>query len=121
MKRFLSFVLAAISTIACTQREIEEVRLSPDGDKIFASIASTETKVQLNTWDYSTGETKYIVLSEYSRFTLTLSTTGTGEYGNSVDVFFVLKNGETTNRWWGGLWGSNSSAMDRTLDIAKTI
>lgn len=48
MKRFLSFVLAAISTIACTQREIEEVRLSPHGDKIFASIASTETKVQLN-------------------------------------------------------------------------
>ena len=48
MKRFLSFVLAAISTIACTQREIEEARLSPDGDKIYASIASTETKVQLN-------------------------------------------------------------------------
>ena len=82
---------------------------------------SGETKVQLNTWDYSTGETKYIVLSEYSKFTLTLSTTGSGEYGNSLDVFFILKNGETTNRWWGGLWGSNSSAMDRTLDIAKTI
>ena len=82
---------------------------------------SGETKVALNTWDYSSGETKYIVLSEYSKFTLTLSTTGTGEYGNSVDVFFVLKNGETTNRWWGGLWGSNAAPSDRTLDIEKTL
>ena len=82
---------------------------------------SGETKVALNTWDYSSGETKYIVLSEYSRFTLTLSTTGTGEYGNAVDVFFVLKNGETTNRWWGGLWGSNAAPIDRTLDIEKTL
>ena len=82
---------------------------------------SGETKVALNTWDYSSGETKYIVLSEYSRFTFTLSTTGTGEYGNSVDVFFVLKNGETSNRWWGGLWGSNAAPIDRTLDIEKTL
>ena len=47
---------------------------------------SGETRVPLNSYDYSSGETKYIILSEYSHFTLTLSTTGTGEYGNSVDV-----------------------------------
>ena len=73
----------------------------------------------LNTWDYSAGETKYIVLSEYSHFELTLSTTGSGEYGNSVDIFFTLKNGETSNRWWGGLWGSNSSVSNRTIDLQK--
>ena len=80
---------------------------------------SGETRMSLNTWDYSAGETKYIVLSEYSHFELTLSTTGSGEYGNSVDIFFTLKNGETSNRWWGGLWGSNSSANNRTIDLKK--
>lgn len=48
MKRYILFVLSAISVIACTQPEIEEAKVSPDGDKIYASIASTETKVQLN-------------------------------------------------------------------------
>ncbi|MEE1075260.1 MAG: hypothetical protein U0K93_07255, partial [Acutalibacteraceae bacterium] len=80
---------------------------------------SGDIKVALNSWDYSTGETKYIVLSEYSHFELTLSTTGSGEYGNSVDIFFTLKNGETSNRWWGGLWGSNSSVSNCTIDIEK--
>ena len=80
---------------------------------------SGDINVALNSWDYSTGETKYIILSEYSHFELTLSTTGSGEYGNSVDIFFTLKNGETSNRWWGGLWGSNSSVSNRTIDIEK--
>ena len=79
-----------------------------------------QSTFSLESFDYKNSETPYIVLNDYSKFTFTVSTTGTGEYGNSVDLQVVDKNGKKSDTWYGAVWGSNSkesTALKYAADI----
>ena len=79
-----------------------------------------QSTFSLESYDYKNGETSYIALNDYSKISFTVSTAGTGEYGNSVDLQVVDKNGKKSDTWYGAAWGSNSkesSVVKYTADI----
>ena len=81
-----------------------------------------QSTFSLEKFDYKNGETPYIVLNDYSKFSFTVSTTGTGEYGNSVDLQIIDKSGKKSDTWYGAAWGSNSkesSVIKYVADITE--
>lgn len=68
-----------------------------------------QSSFPLEIYDYKNNEISYIVLGDYSRLSFTVTTAGSGEYGNSVDLQIIDKNGNKSETWYGAAWGSNSS------------